>query len=69
MELVALIKTTLKVLKAVMQLSAMGLFLKNYFFLTLFLCCSLFDCLLIVNKKGEVLPINSLNLRWKSLTI
>lgn len=52
-----------------MQLSALGLFLKNYFFLALFLCCPRFDCLLIVNKKGEALPNNSLNLRWKSLTI
>lgn len=52
-----------------MQFSALGLFLKNCFFLVLFLCCPRYDCLLIVNKKGEALPNNSLNLRRKSLMI
>lgn len=46
-----------------------GGFWKIIFFLALFLCCPQFDCLLIVNKKGEVLSTNSLNLSWKSLTI
>lgn len=68
-ELVVLTKTTFRQLKAFMQLFCSGLFLKNYFFLALFLCCPQFDCLLIVNNQGEAQPNNSLNLRRNSLTI
>lgn len=40
-ELVALTKTAFRVLKAFMQLSAMGLFLKNYYFFLPFFCAVL----------------------------